>query len=719
MNIIRRLIIALALSAGIAPAIAQVPPPIPALPDTERRTTYSLSNSNCSCAVGFQLYGDSTDVGNWMEVFVNGTLMPQAGNWTISSPTGSLGTIPLPITDAVLTFTVPQTGTIQIIGARRPRRASQFSESSGVSARSLNQVFSDVIATQRELWDKTNDVTGRAVLAPPGETLKILPALASRQNMGACFDSGGNLQPCVAAPSGSFVAGSGITFTGTNPTTISSNFDSIYCNTIGYLIVRTTSAWTCSQSIPANPVWWGADPTGSADSTGAINSAVTATSGNIKFPCGTFKFSTLTYTTANLRFVGNGQCTYLQSTANTTGDLISYGSSGSNTDGLRVANMRIGATSAKTGGRSLFLQRVTNFVIENVSFDDHNSYNAVEIAQFSRGRLTDVYVNTCQQDGIRIYGGTGRGGAEIALDPSTLVTACVHDGVVLGGGAGGVRLENGSTVNGRFGLYTTPNLAIGGAATNREIFFGSNWGSDSNVLGGALFDNNSVALVWAAPGAEFSGSTGAGGVGIQINPQGGAAFTFSGLWLSSNNAGGIVSTDPGYLAITGGSQIQNNGHGSAADGVLINNPGAGSQTIIQGNLIEGSGTGGTGWGVRILGTVGYFNVSGNLIRGNSAGQITYPTPTGTNGCRVEGNIGFNPSGVGTIAVGASPFTYTASCSPETVYIGGGTVSNTQTAATGAGGQPIGIVSNVSVQLGPQETVTVTYTAAPTMIKAVH
>jgi hypothetical protein len=223
-NIIRRAILAIALIAGIAPAIAQVPPPVPALPDTERRTSYSLTASTCACTVNMALYGDSTDYWDWIEVFINGAQVQYndaASGWAITSPTGPLGNIARPITDAVLTFNNPQTGVIQIVGARRPRRTSQFAENTGVSARNLNQVITDIVAMLREVWDKINDVTGRVVRAPPGETLSTLPPLANRASMGACFDSGGNLVPCVAAPSGSFAAGSGITFTGAGPTTIS------------------------------------------------------------------------------------------------------------------------------------------------------------------------------------------------------------------------------------------------------------------------------------------------------------------------------------------------------------------------------------------------------------------------------------------------------------------------------------------------------------------
>jgi hypothetical protein len=217
-TMIRRLILSLALIAGIAPAFAQVPPPVPALPDAERRTTYSLSSATCACAVGFQLYGDGTDVANWLTVWVNGVALPQAGNWIITSPTGPLSSISRPITDAVLTFLVPQTGTVQIVGARRPRRTSQFSENAGVSARDINQVISDIVSENRELWDRQS----RTVQAPPGETINVLQAMSLRASMGACFDSGGNLIPCVPV-AGSFSAGVGIVFTGTNPTSIAAN----------------------------------------------------------------------------------------------------------------------------------------------------------------------------------------------------------------------------------------------------------------------------------------------------------------------------------------------------------------------------------------------------------------------------------------------------------------------------------------------------------------
>lgn len=227
MSLLRRITFVFAAIAGLSSALAQAPGPVPALPDAERRTSYSISGSTCNCAINFALLGDGSDYANWVEVFLNGVRVnynDATYGWTITSPSGALSNLARPITNAVLTFNSAQTGTVQIVGARRPRRASQFSESTGVSARDLNVVITDLVAQNRETWDKTNDVSGRAVQAPAGETIALLPSLSTRQNKGACFDNSGNLTSCVSVPSTTIAAGTGIAFTGSNPTTISSNY---------------------------------------------------------------------------------------------------------------------------------------------------------------------------------------------------------------------------------------------------------------------------------------------------------------------------------------------------------------------------------------------------------------------------------------------------------------------------------------------------------------
>lgn len=162
-----RTILAIVLSlfgALIAPAFAQAPPPVPALPDTERRTAYAITSQTGPFDVGFQVYGDGTDYSNWLEVWVGSTKLIPITDWTLSLASGTLSTVARPIQNARVTLTVARTGTLQIVGARRPRRLSQFAENQGVSARNLNQVLSDLTAQNRETWD----LAARSLHSPPG-----------------------------------------------------------------------------------------------------------------------------------------------------------------------------------------------------------------------------------------------------------------------------------------------------------------------------------------------------------------------------------------------------------------------------------------------------------------------------------------------------------------------------------------------------------------------
>jgi hypothetical protein len=262
----RRLILAglaaLSLLSTVAASFAQAPPPVPALPDTERRTSYSISSSTCGCAVNFALLGDSTDFQNWVEVWLNGVNVayndPVYG-WAITSPTGPLANIPRPITDGVLTFNNQQTGTVQIVGARRPRRTSQYNENTGVPARNINRDLTDIIAVLREMWDKENDVTGRAILGQPGDVFPPLPPAASRANLYLCFNSSGQPVLCSVTSVGGIAGGTGISLSGSSPTTISTNLT----NGPGISVAPSGSAEQISLA-PANANTAKCNPTGSS-----------------------------------------------------------------------------------------------------------------------------------------------------------------------------------------------------------------------------------------------------------------------------------------------------------------------------------------------------------------------------------------------------------------------------------------------------------------------
>lgn len=217
MTLIRRILLAAALLVSAVPTFAQAPAPVPALPDSERRTSYSITGTTCACAVNMALFGDGSDYQNWVEVFLNGTRVnynDATFGWTITSPSGPIANLARPISNAVLTFNSVQTGTVQIIGARRPRRTSQFSENRGVAARDLNQALTDIISQNREIWDKTNDTTGRALLSQPGNTIGLLPLPSACANKFLSFDVTGLIPQCLSGAGSGNVIGPATTAVG-------------------------------------------------------------------------------------------------------------------------------------------------------------------------------------------------------------------------------------------------------------------------------------------------------------------------------------------------------------------------------------------------------------------------------------------------------------------------------------------------------------------------
>jgi hypothetical protein len=275
----KKLLAILLFCFSLAPALAQAPPPVGALPDAERRTSYSITSSVCTCSVGFSLFGSNADVDSWIEVWVNGVRYvstdPTFG-WSVSSATGPLATIPRPITNAVLTFNSPQTATVQIVGAERPRRLSQFAENRGVAARDLNLALTDLVAQNRETWDKTNDVTGRGLFGQPGTTYGQLPAPSSCMGKFVAFDSSGSQPICTASLPGT---GAGVI---SGPATSTVGDLATWGNTTGTSL-QDSGAATARQDIyfRSGRPWadvraYGAVCNGSTDDTAAFSSAISA-----------------------------------------------------------------------------------------------------------------------------------------------------------------------------------------------------------------------------------------------------------------------------------------------------------------------------------------------------------------------------------------------------------------------------------------------------------
>ncbi len=111
------------------------------------------------------------------------------------------------------------------------------------------------------------------------------------------------------------------------------------------------------------------------------------------------------------------------------------------------------------------------------------------------------------------------------------------------------------------------------------------------------------------------------------------------------------------------------------------------------------------------GTVSGNEVKDNILDPGATSPVISDPGGSASASIITGNTGFNPQGPSSITVGASPYTYTAGPSPEMVYIRGGTVS-----LIVKSGVTLFTSTEQSVRLEPNQSVVVTYSSAPTMIK---
>jgi len=234
--------------------------------------------------------------------------------------------------------------------------------------------------------------------------------------------------------------------------------------------------------------------------------------------------------------------------------------------------------------------------------------------------------------------------------------------------------------------YFTPGLLstfwINSADCNvlvENCYFSPNGSSATPLItatNGNVFIRNSIFNL-AGMDVPLVNHTGSGNFAFTDNTLGGIDQTFTRSRLTIGN--GIVSTIQGNIlsALFG-----------AHTGTFVTFTGgnSGPSVMTGNNLIGGNGT--NAWAIA---------GASLLISGV-----------------IKDNIGYNPVGLSAITVGASPFTYTAGSTSETVYISGGTVSLVKRGAT-----TVASASPSTVELPPFGTVQVTYSVLPTMVKDIH
>lgn len=143
-----------------------MPLPTPAIADAPRSVDYTPNNSAGPFPVPFPVFEGT---GDDLAVTLDGVPVT---NWTFAGDQieGFYGS-PGCWVNGTITFDAPITGALRIVGRRRPRRVDQFAEGRGVPARDHNLELNRLTATQREIFDRVEDIAAA--------TSDIIPAVTA------------------------------------------------------------------------------------------------------------------------------------------------------------------------------------------------------------------------------------------------------------------------------------------------------------------------------------------------------------------------------------------------------------------------------------------------------------------------------------------------------------------------------------------------------------
>lgn len=507
------------------------------------------------------------------------------------------------------------------------------------------------------------------------------------------------------------------------PTTVGGSgglFDAICSSAIGQAWVRLSSGWGCSSLGYINPVWWGADPTGVADSTSAFTS-VLAIGGSISVPCGTFKITAQkTLSISGTKLVGRGpSCTTItQATASTGAFLF-----GAFLTGLQISDMTITRTS--TGGIGIDASASTSQgMLSNLVVN--NYLNEIVLGTTDRSVLMNVNVGFGTGDGIVATNGaggvvgiqwqwinvisgqnTGRGAAYLCNGTGSMSLGDIDHFATFANTSFGIAFVGSATcpING----IRMANSFMGQDG-NSEIFL-STFGSFPHVFNGVTLE-----LAGTSPtGPTLGTATSNSGDGITISANE-PSVTIANSTINNVSLMGVRNSGSNVMLL--GNAITNNGAAGSGSAYGV---AASGRTIAIGNTIGNTGAGTNQVvGINVLSGSDHSIISDNDVRANSS--FTISNTNGGTHTIIKNNDGYNPVGLtaGT-STGTSASTITASASPETHYI---TQSANFNAVVKSGATSLCTVPSATVpcmiDLGPNEAYTVTWTTTqPTYSKFVH
>ena len=510
----------------------------------------------------------------------------------------------------------------------------------------------------------------------------------------------------------------------------------------------STLPYVYAAAAPGNVVADGATDQ-SANITAAMNTC-SARGCVLVLPCGDIAISTLNLTVNNVVYQSASPLCSTLTSLNTTGDVVTlrgdYG-------GFQGVGFKQKNGAARTTGYTVNMTGAYQFM-KQVHME--SCYRCIQMAHSAGwGRVEDVDLIGITPDSVA----AGSGGIQVwnpRYGPSNRIDNVLiygpQDGDINKAPLWGINIRNsGATILTNFdilgfknNLLVNPNTDATGKTNNPggtptvqtsqalrvgNGYFDSQNGS-ANVLfqpaqGGYIFNSVFVGA-WLVNGNNSSSN------GFEVNTSASTrtdSFAFKDLTLeasfvTSPTTGG----NNGFLCTYGSSASQPNdinivsslfagwGQGinlGCSEGSLIGNRAGPYSPFGGGNGPSNSN------GIFLNAGIDNWLIQGNRVKGNAVAGVN-DGATGTS-IRITDNLGYNGNQPATaVTVGASPFTYTAGHTPETIYMIGGTTSSVvapggnKTLAGGQSGQ-----ATTAFQLGPNEQIVINYSAAPVLTRVPH
>ena len=409
---------------------------------------------------------------------------------------------------------------------------------------------------------------------------------------------------------------------------------------------------------------FGADPTGVADSTAAIQDALN-TGHLVLLPAGDYLVSsTLTKSSNYGGIVGAGfQSRIITNSA--TGDIFSIGNGTAQISGLIFRDFRVWSSVQKTSGAVFNCQQIARSVFENVhagSLDDYTTSNNTNMLFdgyiFNQFSVIDIIGGECvgwANNGFKVNGSpTGTFGAEIHIVAGTLIqggTANTSKAVYLAGGAGGVYLDCSVSLCGGYGVYSDVS-ATSLTYPNRELILGSTCTIDSCANWGVYIASDSIALLemndsWIANCGNSV--TSAGGINCQPLVSGTVPeIKMDGCQIYSNYYDGIQLNNSSFTLT--GCIVRNNGTGTPG-GHGVNIPDVNTTPfVINGCFIHNNGNATRGYGISITsGSQTNFSIQSNVLAANAEGAIYNPAANSPSAI-IRNNVGYVSENMGTASI---------------------------------------------------------------------